>query len=146
MKDALPLGSDGWGVLVHQAECGEDPENPKCITGEWPCFATRVHFVGFPDANDDLALAVQDMSTVLNQLGARNAPVTKAPADVDAPGNLRWVAAASTIVRQGDEPGDVFGRTFDLITDAVAALRNATGAGIADPTIERMYWPVPPST
>lgn len=139
MKDELPLDRDGWIVAVHQPECRSGTDENLCLTGAAPCFATRVHFVSFPHEDNALTLAVRDLCTVMNML------TDAAPQDpdeiplIDPPGSRRWVAATSAVAKPRDDRSDLFHRSFDLVADAVAALRNATGAGIPDPTIERMH-------
>lgn len=132
----MPLGSEGWSVVLHEPECCDVTEDG---VGQGACFADRVHFVAFPHHSDDLNLAIRRMSVLIGSLAglAEDNPGPELP-DTHLDSFL-WVAAASTVVREDDEPGDVFGRASDLVIDSVAALRTATGWGIADPTIERMY-------
>lgn len=139
MKDPLPLSSDGWGVIVHEPECFDSAGQLRCVQDRVACFATRVHFVSHPHHSDDIALAVHDMSGALDELIGRTRDEPPEPVPIELPDGLRWVAATSTGVHAGDGPGDVFDRAFNLLSDAVAALRNATGTGIPDPTIERMH-------
>jgi hypothetical protein len=141
MKDPLPLGPEGWSVAVHQPDCGDDHGN-LCLTDARPCAGTHVYFLGFPHEHNSLTLATTDLLAAMNMLTERDRDPAAEPifdALIDPPGMYRWIAAASTAVTPDEKVGDVFHRSFDLIADAVAALRNATGAGIPDPTIERMH-------
>lgn len=140
MKDSLPLGPDGWSVGAHQPECADVEGNMLCLSGRGPCFGTVAYFIGSPHQSNTMSLAIGDLFAVIDMLTkADRETEPEIPEGVDPDGSLRWVAAAATAVRDGDQSGDVFNRCFDLVADAVAALRNATGAGIADPTIERMH-------
>jgi hypothetical protein len=138
MKDRLPLDQDGWTVFVHEPDCSDAEGNLRCLTGDRLCAGTRAQFIPFDYDSTELEMGMTDIGHVVADLTGRRAASVEGLDGIDPPGGRRWVVAASTAVRQNDEPYDVFTRSFDLVMDAVVSLRNATSIGVADPTIERM--------
>lgn len=139
LKHDLPIGPDGWAVEVHPLECGDDPANLACVAGSVPCRGVRVEFVALPCDRVDLAEAIRDMNLVLHHRAGTDPPDGLPALEPALFPHFRWVVTASTVVNAGDGAPELFERAFALVADAALALRNATGAGVPDLTIETMH-------
>lgn len=135
LKDRLPLGPDGWSVVVHQPECWDESEHgqPACLTGS-VCHADIVRFLGFPTIDNSHAIGLADISSTIEMLNGRE-PEMEPPNGTEVP-DFRWVAAVSTMERSGTPV--LFEEAFGLVVDAVTALRNATQVAVPDPSVERV--------
>lgn len=134
LKDRMPLGADGWTVIVHQPDCQADDGAVACLDGE-PCYAHVVKFLGFPTVDESLNLGMSDITSAIAIVNGR-APRDELPSLPDGFPDHRWVIVVS-VVESDDQPV-MFDDAFGLVVDAVTALRNATGVAVPDPSIERV--------
>lgn len=137
LRDPLPLGPDGWTVVMHAPECGGEGGWPTCLAGA-PCHATYAKFVGFPDVDRGLGQGMVDISAVVEAMLGRQGSQEPLPADGEGLPTHRWVLVTSTPVLEGEDQSAGYARSFGLGSDAVAALRQATNTPIPDLTIERV--------
>lgn len=135
MKDQLPLGGEGWTVVVHQPQCTGDGDAPACIDAGTACHAHVVRFVGIPTTDEALATGLADLSRVINMVNGRETSheIAELPDGLPA---FRWVTVVSVV--EPDEGPLMFDDVFTLVVDAVTALRNATGVAVADAAVERL--------
>lgn len=134
LKDRLPLGPDGWTVVVHQPECADEDETAACLDGA-PCYAHVVRFLGIPTTDESLSVGMSDITRAIDVVNGR-APREEFPELPEGLAGHRWVIAVS--VPEPEDQPVMFDEAFSLVVDAVTALRNATGAAIPDPSVERV--------
>lgn len=136
LKDRLPLSADGWTLFEHQRGCmGENDEGLACMAGQVPCVAKYVRFSGTATVDTTTFIGMHDASRLVEEINGGDPDSVPPPPDTGM-ADYRWAVAVSLTMDGDEQPS--FNEAFDVVVDAVIALRNATQRSIPDPAVERL--------
>jgi hypothetical protein len=140
LRDELPLGKDGWSVIVHHSDCPRrDEGGVEVLTCSLAtCLGVVCRFFQIAGENDILVQATRDLLEGAERLGCE--PNTDGDFDGPSLSVFRTVIAVSAPYRRGDSTADHFGQCLRVVYEAGKALRIATSAAVPHITTER-FWP-----